>query len=371
VRGAHASAAGRSALGVWLWSRLAVLVAASAGGWALSGQPAPALRGPVERWASWDADLLRKVAEFGYAGARERRPEEAVEAFFPGFPVVLRAVHLAVPDWTAAGLLLSLVAGTVAAVALGRIAALDGVDGGRAVLYWAAAPPAVFLAAGYSEALFLAAALPGWLAARQGRWAAAGLLVAAACTVRVNGAFLAAALVVQYLVASRGRLRPDVLWLLAPGLALAGYAAYLRATTGDWLRWFSAQEEGWDRRLTWPWEAFARTLDGARSTTLASDYVLSYRLEIVAVGVGLALTGVLLTRRRWAEATYVGLSVTALATSTFYLSVARSALLWFPLWVLLAAAGGRRPWVHAGYLAVATPLMVLGVVAFTTGRWWG
>jgi hypothetical protein len=364
-------AAGGSALAVWLWSRLAVLVAAWAGAWALSGQPSSTLRGPVERWASWDADLLRKVAELGYEGARERRPDEAVEAFFPGFPLVLRAVHVVVPDWTAAGLLVSLAAGTVAALALGRIAALDGVDGSRTVLYWVAAPPAVFLAAGYSEALFLAAALPGWLAARQGRWAAAGLLVAAACTVRVNGAFLAAALVVQYLVASRGRLRPDVLWLLAPAVSLLGYAAYLRATTGDWLRWLSAQEEGWDRRLTWPWEAFERTLGGARSSTLATDYVLSYRFEIAAVLVGVVLTGVLLARRRWAEATYVGLSVTALATSTFYLSVARSALLWFPLWVLLAAAAARRPWLHAGYLAVATPLMVLGVVAFTSGRWWG
>lgn len=360
-----------SPLAVWLWSRLAVLVAAAAGVWALSGRPASSLPGPVERWARWDVDLLRKVAEYGYLGARERRPDEPVEAFFPGFPAVLRVVHVAVPDWTAAGLLVSLVAGTVAAVALGRVAALDGVDQGRAVLLWVTAPPAVFLAAGYTEALFLALALPGWLAARSGRWATAGLLVGLACTVRVNGAFLAAALVVQYLVASRGRLRRDALWLLAPAVPLVGYFAYLRVTTGDWLRWFAAQEEGWQRRLTWPWDAFERTLASARSSTLAADYVLSYAVEIGAVAVGLALTVVLVVRRRWAEATYVGLSVGALATSTFYLSVARSALLWFPLWVLLAQAAERRPWVQAAYLSFAVPMAVLGVVAFTTGRWWG
>ena len=360
-----------SPLAVWLWSRLAVAVTSAAGVWALSGRPASTVPGPVERWARWDVDLLRKVAEFGYVGARDRRPDEPVEAFFPGFPAVLRAVHVVVPDWTAAGLVISLVAGAVGAVALGRIAALDGVDPGRTVLLWVTAPPAVFLAAGYTEALFLAVALPAWLAARSGRWAAAGLLVALACTVRINGAFLGVALVVQYLVASRGRLRWDVLWLLAPAVPLVGYATYLRATTGDWLRWFAAQEEGWQRRLTWPWDAFERTLDSARSSRLAADYVLSYAVEIGAVAVGLGLTAVLLSRRRWAEATYVGLSVGALATSTFYLSVARSSLLWFPLWVLLAQAASRRPWVLAAYLSLAAPMSVVGVVAFTNGRWWG
>lgn len=361
----------RQALAVWLWSRVAVVLAAGAGALALSTEPVGRLAGPVERWARWDADLLRKVAEHGYDGYPRDYPDVGIEAFFPGFPLVLRAVHVVVPDWIAAGLVVSFVAGAVAAVALARLAALDGVDGGRAVLYLVASPTAVFLFAGYSEALFLALALPGWLAARSGRWPAAGLLVAAACTVRVTGAFLAVALVVQYAVTRRGRVRADALWLLAPFAALLGYAAYLRATTGDWLRWFAAQEQGWDRRPTAPWDAFTASLGGARSSILPSDFVLSFRLEIVAVLVGVGLTAVLLARRRWAEAVYVGLSVTALATSTFYLSVARATLLWFPLWVALAAASARWRWLHAAYLAVAVPLMVVGVVAFTSGRWYG
>jgi hypothetical protein len=361
----------RAALGVWLGSRVAVALASVLGVAALSTEPVATLPGLLERWARWDADLLRKVAEHGYRGYPQDYPDQAVEAFFPGFPLVLRAVHVVVPDWTAAGLLVSLVASAVACVALARLAELDGVDGGRAVLYLVVSPAAVFLAAGYSEALFLALALPGWLAARSGRWPLAALLVAGACTVRVTGAFLAAALVVQYLVDRRGRVRPDALWLLLPGVALVGYAAYLRAITGDWLRWFAAQEQGWDRRPTWPWDAFATTLAAAGSDTLDGQFVVTYGLEVAAVLAGFALAAVLLHRRRWAEATYVGLSVTALATSTFYLSVARSSLLWFPLYVALAAAAARWRWVHGAYLAVAAPLMVLGVVVFTSGRWWG
>jgi hypothetical protein len=361
----------RSVLGIWLASRVAVAVAATAGTWALSPRPVGLLPGVVERWARWDAELLRKVAQHGYDGSPDRYPDQGLEAFFPGFPLVLRAVRLVVPDWTAAGLLVSLVASAVACLALARLAELDGLDGRRAVLYLVASPWAVFLFAGYTEALFLALALPAWLAARTGRWPLAGLLVAAACTVRVTGAFLAAAVLVHYLLQRRGRVGTDVLWLLAPGVALLAYAGYLRVLTGDWLRWFEAQEQGWDRRLTWPWDAFRASLQGARSDVLAAEFVLSFRLEIVAVLLGVALTLVLLQRRRWAEAVYVGLSVGALATSTFYLSVARSTLLWFPLYLVLAAAAQRWRWVHVAYLAVAAPLMVVGVLAFTSGRWWG
>ena len=89
------------------------------------------------------------------------------------------------------------------------------------------------------------------------------------------------------------------------------------------------------------------------------------------MAVGVLVTAVLLRRARWGEATYVGLSVAALATSTFYLSVARATLLWFPLWLLVVEAGQRRRWVLPAYVTVAAPLMALGVLTFTAGRWVG
>lgn len=346
-------------LELWLWSRVAVALAAGAGATALAVD-----RGPVDAWRRWDADLLRKVAEFGYDGRPENYADEGIEAFFPGFPLLLRAVHAVVPDWTAAGLLISAVAGAVACVALGRLARAEGADPGAAVLLLVTAPSAVFLAAGYAEALFLALALPAWLAAREGRWALASVLTAGACTVRVNGLFLLAGLVVLYAADVR-RLRRDAAWLLLPVAAVGGYVVYLQRLTGSWTRWLDAQEEGWDRRFTAPWDALATTL---RMVDDRSAYGYVAQLEIAAVLVGVLLTGVLLVRRRWPEAVYVGLSVTALATSTFFLSVARSSLLWFPLYLLLA---GGRPVLQRAWLAVCGPLMVVGVVLFTSGRWAG
>jgi hypothetical protein len=359
------------ALAVWCASRVAVALLSVGGAWLLSGARASSVEGFLRRWDRWDVGLFRKVAEFGYGGRPEHYPDVGVEAFFPGAPLVLRAVHVVVPDWTAAGLVMSLVAGGFASVALGRIAVLEGAPASRAVLYLVLSPYAVFLFAGYSEALFLALALWGWLLARQERWTGAALLVAGASSVRVSGLFLAVGLVVHHLVVRRGLVRGDAAVLLLPFAAVAGYFAYLWALTGDPLRWFAAQEVGWGRRTTPPWEALATTVRAAFDGTSGSEYVWSFRAEILAVAVGLVLTAVLVQRRAWGEATYVGLSVGALATSTYYLSVGRATLLWWPLFVLLALAAARRPWVHTAYLAVSAPVMALLVLTFTSGRWVG
>jgi hypothetical protein len=331
------------ALAVWSASRVAVALLSVGGAWLLSGAQASSVEGFLRRWDRWDVGLFRKVAQFGYDGRPEHYADVGVEAFFPGAPLVLRAVHLVVPDWTAAGLVMSLLAGALASVALGRLAVLEGAPASRAVLYLVLSPYAVFLFAGYSEALFLALALWGWLLARQERWVAAALLVAGAGTVRVSGVFLACGLVVHYLVVRRGRLGADAAALLVPFAAVAAYFAYLWAVTGDPLRWFSAQEVGWGRRTTPPWEALATTVRAAVDGTRGAEYVWSFRAEILAVVVGLVLTVVLVRRRSWGEATYVGLSVGALATSTYYLSVGRATLLWWPLFVLLAVAAGAPP----------------------------
>jgi hypothetical protein len=105
--------------------------------------------------------------------------------------------------------------------------------------------------------------------------------------------------------------------------------------------------------------------------TQPAPYAWAFGQEIVAVAVGLALTAVLVRDRRWGETAYVGIQVLAFALSSFYLSVGRGTLLWWPLWLLLARASLRREWVHRAYLTVAPALMVTYVIAFTGGGWVG
>jgi hypothetical protein len=372
----------RAALLVWAASRaglawLLVVVAWSTG----LALGAPAV-GPGQL-LQWDAVHYLAVARDGY----DQPPDGSrLDAFFPGLPLLLRGLHAVGVPWVWTGPVVSLVAGAVAVTALARLAEADGPPGAgpRAVLLLVLAPSAVFLAAGYTEALFLALALPAWLAARRGAWAAAGLLTAGACSVRVTGLFLLAALAVRYLQQRRGGAgagppgRWSWAWLLLGLLPVLGFGAQRWASTGDALAWLHAQQQGWGRTPTWPWDAWARTWHAAFHEPAQPAYaLLGFRLELVALVVGVALTGWLVRNRRWPEAVFVGLQVAVLATSSYYLSVPRATLLWWPLWAALAAwtlrsrAGPGGEARLAWLLAAMVPLSVALTVGFATSRWAG
>lgn len=361
----------RSALGPYAAVRAGLLVLTFIGAWTAKQTVLTSPADYVARFDRWDAVLLRRLAEFGYDGDPALPPDAGLPSFFPGYPMLLRAVHLVIPDWVVAGLVISLVAGAVAAVALVRLAQLEGLDravGGRAVLYLFAAPYGIFLVAGYSEPVFLALALPAWLAARQDRWVLAGVLAGYATTVRISGVFLGVALIVHYVVTVR-RPRWDALALLGPFVAVGLYFTYLHRRTGDWQAWTHAQERGFGRRFAWPWDAFRTTLDAGMSAGQGAEYRFSFFAEIGFVAIGVALVVVLLVKRRWAETTYIALSVGALASSTFFFSVSRAALLWWPLYLLIAAASVKRPWVHGLYLAISLPWLAALALTFTSGLW--
>ncbi|MGW4902121.1 mannosyltransferase family protein [Streptomyces albidoflavus] len=337
-------------------------------------QPAPLLTA-FERW-DWHHYL--HIARDGYfpgpAGSGTTYGDNR-EAFFPGFPMLLRAVHTLVPHWTAAGLLISLAAGAVAVVALGRTArwyTAHAEAGRRAVLFFLVSPCAVFLAAGYTEALFLALALPAWLAALRHHWALAALLTALATTVRVSGLFLAAALAVHLVIATRGAGRLRALpWLALPAVPLVSYAGYLAAHTGDWTAWQHAQERGWYRSFHLPWDAWWATWEAAFGDRHPTGYALMFQAELLAMVVGIVLLCVLARRRLWPEAVYLALTLAALGTSYWYMSLPRSTLLWWPLWIGLGALSLRRPRAKAVYLCLAGPLTTILAVTFLSGRWAG
>ncbi|MQA86449.1 MAG: hypothetical protein GEV03_17910 [Streptosporangiales bacterium] len=359
----------REALATWVFTRLALgVLVAAVGAFLAAGRPVP---GFLARWTQWDVALLIEIARYGYDGNPAEPPDPGLPAFFPGMPLALRAIHLVVPSWALAALLISFLAGAAAMVALARLGDLCGPrgTGPRAVLVLLVSPWAVFLFAGYTEALFLAFAVPAWLLARRGQWSLACLAAAGAATVRITGVFLAVALVVQFLAAREWRSGrwARAGWLAVPFVPPTLYSLYLYARTGDLFAWLSAQKAGWQRELTPPWESFLTTWNAAFHVT--NEFTWAFRGELVAAAVGVALTVWLLAARRWGELTYVGLQVASLLSSTFYLSIPRATLLWWPLWLLVARVGLRYPWVHAAYLAVSVPLMATMAIAFTRGVW--
>ncbi|WP_157963536.1 hypothetical protein [Actinocorallia populi] len=242
-----------------------------------------------------------------------------------------------------------------------------------AVLALVTSPCAVFLFAAYSEALFLALAIPAWLLAKKGRWELAVLCAAGASVVRITGLFLALGLIVEFLVGENGRKAPggwrNAPYLVTPFLSIGAYMGYQWYRTGDPLAWQHAQEQGWNRHTVWPWEAFETTWYNA--FTIQTEWSNSFRVEIFAAIVGVLLVLWLLYRRQWPETVYISTQLAAFMTSSFYLSIGRATLLWFPLWILLGHLMSRHRWFTGLYLALSLPLAAAFVASFTQGQWTG
>ncbi|GIH50215.1 hypothetical protein Mro03_53940 [Microbispora rosea subsp. rosea] len=328
----------------------------------------------LDRFNRYDSYNFMDIAKYGYDGRPEDQDSPRLVAFFPGLPLLLRVVHLVIPDLRLALVLISLVASAVVAVALSRLSESyrEG-SGPWAVLAFFLSPFAVFLLAGYTEGLFLALAIPAWLLARRGRWESAAVCAAFASSIRISGLFLALGLVVQFLVSRDGLRAPrgwrKAPWLVLPGVPVLAYMIYLWNRTGDLMAWKSAEAQYWGRYPELPWNVFIDTWHRSLNEPILAT---SYREEILSAIVLVLLIIARLVRRNWPDVAYLApQAVALLAMSSFYMSVGRASLLWWPLYISVGVVGSRRPWVMMAYLAVAAPIWAINVGNFTTGAWVG
>ncbi|MFZ0531064.1 MAG: hypothetical protein WAL91_11085 [Propionicimonas sp.] len=354
----HAEA--RLVVQTWFGTRALM---ALVGVWIMVSEPR-ALRDLI---GNWDVRHFLAIAADGYV-------DPADIAFFPGWPLLLRLASVPGTSAMIMGTLGALLASGFAAAALYRLA------GAPAAIAWLLAPTAVFTMVPYTESVFCAAAFWAWERASAKHWGAAALLASLAAAVRVSGVFLIAALVVLAITtagSSRDKGR-RLLWLLLPASVVVAYLAYLYSLTGSWTAWYEAQATGWSRGFTWPWDSLRHTFEAFAPGAYADhpEWAWVFRAEVVSMAAGIVVTVVSLIRRRWGEATWVGLQVGAFSVSYWFMSVNRAVLLWFPLWTLLGELGQSprklptwRAVLIGVLVAVALAAQMVWAWLFFTGRW--
>ena len=353
-------------------TRIFFSLAAYAGSYLLSGDTfgLPA-RGFFDLWVQWDATRFLVTAEVGYEGPGSFANSYA---FFPFFPLAVRALGAFGIPGPLAGLLISLVSSWVALTFLIKLAEADaGEDAGRrAALYLAVFPTAVFLIAPYSEALFLAGAIPAFYYARKARWHLVGLPAALAMGTRFAGVFLLLGLVAEALrqrdLSLRDALTAGLASLIGL-LPLLGYCAFLAQVKGDPFYFVTDQRLGWGRTFVGPLAAFRNTIDRWDDPTQSTSFLIAYRIEVVAALVGIGIVLWALAKREWGYAVFMGSLLGVLLTSTEYFSIPRILLTFFPAFIFLAQATLTRPRLHEAYLITSTTVAALGVIVYTRGAW--
>jgi hypothetical protein len=247
-------------------------------------------------WAllhQWDAQHFEQVARAGYT--------DDTYAFFPGFPLLLRALGAVVP-LDVAGVLVSLAAGIVLAYGVDRLARDLAPGGNRkdlvAVWLLAVLPLSVVFLMPYAEATFCALAVWALVALGRGRLLRGAGLCAAAGLVRPTALALVLAVVVAALRCGDRR-RAAVAVLVAP----AGAVAYL-----GWVAWRTGSPTGWVDRQSAGWRT---AVDGGASTwswlrTIAAGGPSAVDVAILAGAAACVVTAVVLARRgRLPAAAYV------------------------------------------------------------------
>ena len=211
--------------------------------------------------ARWDSVWYLLIAHDGYGTARDH-PQAA---FYPLYPLLMRAGGWVVGSPLLAGGLISLACFLGALVLLHRLVALElGPQHARPTLLLVAFfPTALYFSAVYSEGLFLLVSVGAFLAARCERWVWAGLLGGLAALTRNSGILLLLPLVLLFLYGPRAggvlavgrarwlpryRVTPQLAWLALAPLGLALYLGWSAIALGDALAPFHAQEL-WMRHL--------------------------------------------------------------------------------------------------------------------------
>lgn len=343
----------------------------------LAAGQGPVGEGFLQIWSRWDANHFVIVAEHGWSGpiAEPARPA----AFFPLYPLAMRAfMSVGVPP-IAAGLIVSTIATYIACVYLMKLAdrELGEGSGRRATLYLLLFPTAVFLAAPYSESLFLAGAIPAFYYARQRRWLMAALPAAIAMGARAAGVFLLIGLFFEYVRQGSAdkrwggtRLRDVAICLAAGAAPLLLYALFLHFERGNAFQYLIDQEQGWGRDFpTSPWRAFMATWNTRQGLDYPTSWIFAWRIEILAAGAGVGLTIWALLKKEWGYAAYMGVFIATLMMSTWYFSIPRMLLGFFPAVLFLAAAVRGRSTLHEIALVTLAPIATLGVIVYTRGAW--
>ena len=351
--------------------RVLLLLVAFAAAWMLAPGTGPLDEGFFDIWVRWDARHFLEVAEFGYTDVRT---DPHATAFFPLYPLLIKALGAAGLPLPAAGMLISTGATVVACAYLYALAEEEVGEGAgrRAALYLVLFPTAVFLIAPYSEALFLAGAVPAFYYARRGLWLFAALPAAVAVGARAAGLFLLFGLALE--VVRRGDFGRGVvaragIALGAAALPVLAYGGYLLAVKGDAFYFWVDQREGWYRDFVGPVQSFINTWNLTASEGSPTNWIFTWRMEIVAAALGVGLVLWALVRREWGYAGFMGAMMAALLTSTWYFSIPRMLLTMFPAVLVIAEFTHGRPMRHELAVAVMAPVAALGVVVFTRGAW--
>jgi Gpi18-like mannosyltransferase len=359
-------------VGLSLWGVFLLIVMQAGSLSHLQGAPASEVLTKLllEPWGRFDTGHYIRLAERGYyVGSPDT-------VFLPLYPLLIRVVASVLGGrYLLAALFVSNLCALGYFVVFFVLAEQEfGAEAARkAQLYAVCYPWALFLLAGYTEALSLFLITLAFLMVHRGRGWWAGLFGMLAALTRLQGGLLTIPLLFEALRRRRFKLLPiklDLVWPMLPAIASAGFLVGRAVAGFEPLNVTFAVY--WGHALAFPWVG---VLKNVRNMVTGVAQVVDY-MDFLAALFIVVLT-VVAWRRRLAPKYVIYMSVVMLfnlahlRTTNPMCSVGRHTVEVFPAFMLLGQWGSSKPWVHRCilYPFLALYLFLSGV--FLLGGWVG
>jgi Gpi18-like mannosyltransferase len=355
-------------------------------------------------WLHWDAGWYTGIVRTGYAFPRQT-------VFFPLYVLLTQLVVLILgpAHILLSAMLVSNLATLAAFIGLAALAVHEGATERAAtttLLVFAAYPLAFFLAAAYTEGLFVACAVWALYAARRGWWYRAGLFALLTGLTRSTAIILILPLAYEFarqhgwLMALRER-RPRTVrdltailsnraaWRRAldqaprflaasggPCLGIAIWAAVCALRFGDPLA-FINQEAYWHHVTMPPWQTIGSGVEQLLAMRMWSYSQARYLIDFLPVLLVLLLS-LLAVRHMPVTLTLYSLCLAVLTLSTpvayvpgvaVYNSFGRYMIPALPVFLLLGRLADRRPALQTLLLCGGFMLQAIFATFFLTGGW--
>jgi len=324
----------------------------------------------LDGWVRWDAAWYHDIALQGYTNVPGNQPFQRDTAFFPLYPLLIRALYGLVPDAYLCGLLISNIAflGTLILIYHLTSARYGAGVAQRAIVLLSIYPFSFFFSAVYSESLFLLAAAGAFALGERRRWAWAALCAAAAGATRLVGVVVVFGLLLLYLDQISfdwRRVGLDILWLPLGTLGTLGYMAFLAARFGNPLQFVDSQYvPGWGAGIGL--ESAWQTIRALSPTTILSGrYALMDAIHLLLFPPALALAA--LAARKLSIAYAAWSIATLLLSFALWHSMGRFVAVLFPIFVVAALLLGQRGYQITVYMSLL--LLALFTILFAHFYW--
>ena len=319
-------------------------------------------------WNRWDSKHYLNIAINGYSNVGDKINEIV---FFPLYPTLVGILYQITGEEVLSAFIVSGISSVVLGVLFYQLVRLDFTKeiGISSVWFLFIFPTSYFLHIPYTESLFLALVIGGFLYSRKENWFMAGMLGFLACLSRLNGLIILLVFLFEiYLIWSKTK-KFDIRWLWILFIPF-GFVFYLwlnYMVSGDAFTFLNVQLNNWNKYLSYPWVGIWKQILLVYGQKEPIAWFFAFQ-ELFFVGIGFVsiiwgwryFNG---SYRIWMVANWL-----LFISTSWVLSVPRYTLTMFPIFILFGIV--TKNW----YLRVVITtwsflFLSLFIISFVQGRW--